>query len=134
MLERHFVTFYSPGTFFHEETTRAIDSWNIEAALEMVQDIRERYGATPFAFCFSTRQRAEEELDSKVVRRSGRYYLGGIVLTLDEIKARNGPEDAILISNMESNGWERVIENRNSWKVTQPLKADDAVLEFAPIT
>jgi len=51
------------------------------------------------------------------------------VLTLAEVKARGREEDRILISNMENNGWGRVIENCNSWKVVQPLEDIDTVLE-----
>lgn len=133
MLEAHFVTFVSPGTFVHEETTRPIDRWDINAALKMAREIKERHSATPFAFRFSTRRREDSDLDSRVVKQSGRYYLGGTVLTLDEIKARNDPKDAVLISNMECNKWGRVIENCNSWKVTQPLEDDDTVLDFTPV-
>lgn len=130
MLEQHFVTFLSPGTFVHEETTKKIAGWNVQAALALVASIHERHGATPFAFQFSTRRREDEELDSKVVATSSRYYLGGTVLTLQEVQARNDPGDRILISNMQYNKWDRVIENHNSWKVVQPLGADDIVLDF----
>jgi len=129
-MKQHFVTFLSPGTIFFEETSKPIDSWNIEEAKKMARDIKERHGATPFAFYFTTRARTEKELDSKQVKKSFKYYLGGKVETLAEVKARNLPDERILLSNMECNGWDRIVTNTNSWKVTQPLFADDVVLDW----
>jgi len=129
-MNKNFVRFLSPGTFCHEETTKPIGSWDVEKATEMARTIEERYGATPFAFQFVTRGRNKNELDSRVTATSGRYYLGGKVLTLKQIKARKNPDDKTLIWNMENNGWNRVVENRNSWKVVQPLEDDDTVLDF----
>jgi hypothetical protein len=57
------------------------------------------------------------------------YYLGGKVETIDEVKARGDSNDRILISNMQSNGYSRVVTNINSWKWTQPLNDDDVVLD-----
>lgn len=70
-IEKNFVTFFSPGTFVHEETTKEIDNWNVDEARDMARGIVERHGATPFAFQFSTRRREEDDLDSKVVSHSG---------------------------------------------------------------
>ena len=132
MIERHFVTFLSPGTLVHEKSTMEIEGWDVKSAVEMSHNIKERHGATPFAFQFSTRAREDHELDSKVTARSGRYYLGGEILTLADIRNRNDPADEILIRNMEGNGWDRVVVNSNSWKITQPLDADDVVLSDLP--
>src|SRR5688572_12971577 len=120
-MRQDFVTFLSPGTFVHEETTKPIDSWDVGKATAMARDIKERHSATPFAFQFSTRERGPEDLDSKVTKTSGRYYLGGKIETLAEIEARNDPDEQILISNMRGNDWHRVIVNTNSWKIVQPF-------------
>lgn len=128
-MEKHFVTFYSPGTFVSEETTKPIDSWDIEAAKAMASAVTERYSAKPYGFKFSTRSRGLEDLDSKTTKTSPMYYLGGKVETLAEVRARATDADRILISNMEGNGWNRIITNTNSWKFTAPLRADDVVLE-----
>jgi len=38
--------------------------------------------------------------------------------------------EKILVSNMEVNGWKRVITNDNSWRWTQPLEKSDVVLDW----
>ena len=129
MIEKHFVTFVSPGTFCPETTTREIDSWDVDTAVEMASDVIERHNATPYSFHFTTRSN-DGKLDSKETARSCNYFLGGQVLTLQDVKDRNDPRDSVLISNMENNGYDRVIQNDNSWRATLPLKKNDVVLEF----
>ena len=128
-LEKHFVTFYSPGSFVAETSTKPIESWDVTTAVEMAKSIKERHAAIPYGFRFSTRSRGEEDLDSKETCHSPMYYLGGKVETIDEVKARGDSNDRILISNMQSNGYGRVVTNINSWKWTQPLNDDDVVLD-----
>jgi hypothetical protein len=127
-MEKHFVEFLSPGTFVAESASKPIDAWDVEAAVLMAADIKERYGATPYGFRFSTRSRGPDDLDSKETARSGVYYLGGRIETLEQVKARNDPKERILISNMEGNGWDRIVVNDNSWRWTQPLRDGDVVL------
>lgn len=129
-MKKHFVLFYSPGTFVSETTEKEIDSWDVEKAKKLARTIKERHNASPYGFCFITRERRDDELDSKVTKTSNTYFLGGKVLTLNDILAKDDPNDRILISNMKNNGWDRVIENTNSWKVTLPLKSDDIILEW----
>lgn len=131
-MKKHFVTFYSPGTFVSEMSSKEIDSWDVEVAMEMARNIKERHSATPYGFRFSTRARGENDLDSKEVASSNMYYLGGRIRHLDFIIIENKPDEQILISNMKMNGWDRVIENTNSWKITQPLEEGDVVLEWKP--
>lgn len=125
----HFVTFYSPGTFVAEQTRKPIDAWNIGDAMAMARDIVERHGATPFAFVFTTRSRGEDDLDSKEVNRSPTYYFGKRAVTLAEIESRNDPKDAILISNMKINKWERAVETMSGWRHASPLMEGDVVLD-----
>lgn len=125
----HFVTFLSPGTFVAEDTTKPIESWDVDEAVKMARGVKERHGAVPYGFYFSTRERTEDALDSKEAARSDFYYLGGRVETLAEIEARADPKESILRSNMRCNGWDRVVVNDNSWRWTQPLHKGDTVLE-----
>lgn len=129
-MQQHFVTFYSPGTFVHEETVKPIISWDIDVAMTMARGIVERHGATPFAFRFTTRVRDDDELDSRELSVSRKYFLGGEILTRGEIEARNDPADAILIANMRGNNITRVVKNRNSFTSTHMLDDDDIVLYF----
>lgn len=129
-MKKHFVTFYSPGTFVSETSSRPIDSWDIDKAKDMARDISERYNATPYGFRFTTRERSDEELDSKDIAHSAMYYLGGKIETLAEVKARATDKESTLIGNMECNNVERIITNDNSWRFTAALEKDDVVLEW----
>ena|SRR5581483_5065315 len=132
MLQQHYVTFFSPGTFVAEQNVEKVDSWDVEAATERAKTVLERHGATPYGFQFTTRARGEDDLDAKETARSPFYYLGGKIETLAEIEARADPKERILLGNMRSNGYDRVIVNDNSWRWTQPLLPTDVVLDFTP--
>lgn len=108
-MKAHFVTFYSPGTLFSEDTTKPIDSWDVEKAKKMSKGITERYNQKPFCFVFSTRERTDTDLDSKVVKTSAKHYLGGRVMTIDEIESELG-KDSILAGNMRCNNWKKAIK------------------------
>jgi len=127
-MEQHFVTFYSPGTFFAEATQKPIEAWDADLAVAMSSDIKERYGARPYGFRFSTRARTADELDSKEVAKSPMYYLGGKVETIEEVEARNAPDEQILRDNMRCNGYDRIWTSTQGWKWTQPLRYDDVVI------
>jgi hypothetical protein len=129
--QQHFVTFYSPGSFTAETTDREVKSWDIEAAKKMAHTIVERYGATPYAFQFSTMGRGARDWNAKELASSPLYYLGGRVETLTQVEARNDPKEDILRSNMRCNGWNRIIIN-DSYRFTQPLKDTDVVLNWRP--
>lgn len=127
-MEKHFVRFLSAGTFVAEETVMPIEEWDVGQAIEMSRNITERYGAKPYGFQFVTKGRTDEELDSKVINRSGIYYINGVVETLSQVKAKGNPGDRILISNMESNGWDKVVTTYNPYKWTQPFNEEDSVV------
>ena len=131
-MKKHFVEFFSPGTLVAESSLLPIDNWDVEKAMKMADTITERHGATPYGFQFVTKAREDDELDSKIVKRSKTYYLGGKVFTLAEIKKKNDPDDRILISNMEGNHYPAVIINTNSWKWTQPFEKGDVLLDYTP--
>jgi hypothetical protein len=128
-MEKHFVEFYSPGTLVSEMNTEPIDSWDVDTAVEMARSIVQRHSARPYGFRFITRERGPEDLDSHISKRSGIYYLGGKVETLEEVEARNDPAEAILRDNMRSNNISRIIVNKNSWRFTGELHDEDTVLD-----
>lgn len=127
-MKKHFVTFFSPGTFVAEQTTKPVDSWDVEAAKTMAETITERYSAVPYAFQFLTRERGPDDLDSKITERSPMYYINCKVETIAEIEARNDPKESILRSNMRGNGWDKVVVTTKGWRWTQPLASGDVVL------
>jgi hypothetical protein len=127
-VKAHFVTFYSPGTFVAEDSTLPIPKWDVPLAKKMSKKIVERYGARPYGFRFSTRKRGPGDLDSKVVKTSATYYIGGKVRTIAEVEREANPGEAILLENMKCNGWGRVWTSTEGWKWSQPLGDDDIVL------
>ena len=127
---KHFVTFFSPGTLFSEETTREIKSWDVDKAVEMSYSIEARYGAKPYGFCFSTRSNDGTSLDSKETNRSDRYFLGGTKRTREEILAGEDPSEDTLRKNVECDeDIIAVVDNCNSYKCCLPLGANDVILE-----
>ena len=116
-MKKHSVKFLSPGTFVSEQSTLEIDSWDIKKAVQMSKTITERHGAKPYGFRFVTRERKKNELDSKEVKWSGIYYLGGKILTLEDVVDRNDPNDKILISNMRINEWDKKFEHNGYTKI-----------------
>lgn len=129
-MQKHFVTFESPGTFVHETTTKPIEKWDVTVASKMAHDVVERHNAIPFAFFFTTRSRTNKQLDSKIIKISPRYFLGGEVKTIEDIEAEHDPKNDILISNMRCNHWPKIVINTNSWRVVQPLLDGDTVLDW----
>lgn len=148
-MEKHFVTFCSPGTFVSETSlissankiyfagsmrggraacTREIAAWNVDEAVAMSREIKERHGATPYGFYFTTRTRGEADFDSKQTAKSNFYWLGGDVRTADEVLAGTDPKEQILRDNVRINDFKRIITNRNSWKFTSQMEDDDVVL------
>ena len=125
---KHYVTFYSPGTFVAEQSTHEVDVWSVDLAILMSKEIKERYGATPYGFQFTTRERTEKDFDSREVAKSPFYYLGGEVFTLEQLKAL--PNNKILIANMESGNYDKVVINTNSYNWTQPFGKNDVVLDM----
>jgi hypothetical protein len=131
-LIKHFVTFYSPGTFVSETSTKEIPDWDIYKAMEMAHEIVERYGATPYGFRFHTSVRGPDDFNPKETKRGNMYFLGGRIKTLAEVEARNDPNDRILISNMKSNDFKSVVVNDNSYRSTMPLNEGDMIVEWTP--
>jgi len=127
-MQKHFVEFYSPGTLVSESTTREIAEWDIDAARAMSAGIVERHGSHPYAFRFITRSRESGDLDSRISAKSPLYFLSGVVETYDEVVKRDSPNERILRSNMEVNGYKRVITCKTPWRITLPFGDDDVLL------
>jgi hypothetical protein len=135
----HRVTFLSPGTFFAEQTSKPVESWDVKAAAGLSSDVVERYGAKPYAFYFTTSITAPDvpdgmggflKVEPRETERSGLHFLGGTVLTLADVEARNDPKDSILISNMRCNRCV-VVENTNSYKSVNPFGENDVIVDGA---
>lgn len=136
--ETTLVTFFSPGTFFAESTTKEIASRDTRLAARMARDITERHGARPYGFSFATRITGDPQPDgrggflkapSDDVDVTGLYFLGGELVTYDEVCKRHDPSEDILRSNMRGNGYWIVCVNRNGYRSTQPFEPTSVLLD-----
>lgn len=134
-LRKHFVTFLSPGTFVSEASTQPIERHDPKLAVEMAERVVERYGAKPYGFRFETRLVAEIPdgeggtlKASKDVGVSGIYFLGGTLVTYDEVRLRNDPNERILRENMRGNEMWIVVVNTNSYRATLPFNEEDVLV------
>jgi hypothetical protein len=134
---QHFVTFYSPGTFVSEQTTKPIKAWDISKAVTMSKRITERYNAKPYGFRFSTSLVAQPvpdgeggtlRVEPKEVKTSGTHFLGGRLRTIDDVRADAKKAERILLSNMECNDIAVIVENTNSYLSTLPFSEKDILL------
>jgi hypothetical protein len=137
-MRKHYVTFLSPGTFVSEQTTRPADAWDVPGACEAARGVRERHGATPYGFYFTTCLTADPVPDGeggwlnvqgREAERSGMFFLGGRLLFVHELRAAGRKEDKILVSNMEANDWPVCVRNDNSWRSVQPFGEKDAIVD-----
>jgi len=78
-MEKHFVQFFSPGTFVSEQSEFEVSTFDKVQAVEKAREIVERHGARPYGFRFVTKTRGEDDLDSHVSYYSGMHYLGGSI-------------------------------------------------------
>jgi len=118
--KRRFVNFLAPGSLYAEESRVETDETD-----PLKIDVPE----SAFAFYFSEFYEAmcqDKRLVSQSEKTSGRYYPGGQILTLKDVK-REHPEKDILARNMEYNeGWNpAVLTRRGNW---QPFEDDDVIL------
>ena len=137
-MRKHFVTFYSPGSFMAETTTREVSEWSTHEAMKLAASVKERYNAIPYGFKFDTRivhdptpdgEGGTIKVESKVVDTSGMYFINGLVQTVEDIEALNDPSNSILISNMRCNGYDKVVTTKNGYRWTQPLNEKDCVVD-----
>jgi hypothetical protein len=137
-IEKHFVEFTSPGTFFHEETPTPIDAWDVGSAVAMAKGIKERLGAAPCGFQFVTRLCHEPiadgkggtlKVESRELRRSGTHFITGRVITFEDAHAGGEPM-RILRDNMRINDWPLCIENTNTWPWKNRYEPGDCIVDW----
>jgi hypothetical protein len=100
-----YVEFYYPGIMVDEASVKVVNHRDSKKV---------NVPSGSFGFRFFDVKSTEEgdvKMESDRLNLSPMYYYGGRIMTLDDVR-REMPNDRILISNMESNGWSRVIKCR----------------------
>jgi hypothetical protein len=140
-MKKNYVEFLSPGTFCSESSSFPIEKWDVKEAISILKEknIKERYGAKPYGFRFSTWVEAENDvivdgellkLEPKKVESSGIYYLTGTVRSAQDVLNGNEERESILRSNVRCNGFNAVVENRNFYLSTFPFYPEDKVVNW----
>ena len=91
-MTRHFVVFLRHGLFLSDASVELpVESWTLSEA--------RRYRKTQdgYGFFFITRERTDDELDSRIVAESGFHFLEGAYVPIEETE-RRGP--SILLDNL----------------------------------
>ncbi|ULQ47438.1 hypothetical protein JN531_003940 [Flagellatimonas centrodinii] len=120
-ITERFATFYSPGLLFAETSTVAVNS---------LDPLAVKWPNTAYAFTLHEREDVVDG-DSRftgTARQIGPtyYHPDSKVETLAEVRASR-PNANVLISNMESNRWDKIIWSRwGNWP--QPFEDGKAVV------
>jgi len=123
-IRKTYIEFVYPGYILNETSTKEVKSR--DTAKVKVPD-----GA--FGFKFFDILEATVEADGKPVKltsarinESPMYYYGGRIYTRAEV-AREVPNNQILLANMDSKGWDKVIKTRA--RNFQPFEKTDVFVE-----
>jgi hypothetical protein len=116
-----YVEYLSPGTFVSETTLIECSTpYDMYEAVRGAKKIKERHSTTPYGFHFVDGN--HRSIDERT------YYITGDVISYDDVPAIE--KNSILRSNMQGNDWAYIIENTNSWKITQPFDEKDVVVDW----
>lgn len=118
MAIKQYVEFMYPGAFFSETEVREVKERD-PTKLEVPQGC--------FGYRFFERQEVQEggeTLFGQPRNYSGTTYFGK-AMTIADVK-REMPDAKTLISNMENNGWDKVVKTRRG--NFQPLQLEDRVI------
>jgi uncharacterized protein (UPF0128 family) len=118
IMTKHYVEFYYPGSFFPETSVKEIKSRK-----EKIETPKGCYG-----YMFFDQEEIEsngETLIGKPKNKSGMTYFGK-KYSIEDLK-REFPENRILISNIEGNGYKFAVKTiRGNW---QPVDKKDKVVD-----
>ena len=118
-MQKTYVEILYPGSFLLESSIKPVDSRD-PAKFKAPKGC--------FGYRFFDREEVvsddEEVLKGKPKNHSGTYYFGK-VMTVDEVKSQV-PDSGILVTNMQTNGWDRVVKTRCG--NFQPLTSSDTIV------
>ena len=124
------VTFYTPGSFMPNESTKEVPGLDTEQIAAMAP--KNAYSFIVQEFSEKTTTVDGEDFSKKeAVGEPQRFYLGGDLYTVDELKEKFAGDHSkeTLIANFEGNDWPKAILCRTgNW---QPFYDDDVLLEVA---
>lgn len=105
------VEFRSPGTIVAETDEAIFPDKNISRIYQYSQTIKQRYGATPYAF--------------RIFGEKGWYFLNCKIETIEDVRQRKLKEEETLLWNMETNHLYKIAKATKGYSWTTPYSEND---------
>ena len=105
---KHYVQYFSPGSFVSETSDKEIPSRSLDHVLPMKKN------SYSYGFLFFDREETKingEVLKGKKKNYSSTHYIGGRKMNATEVKAEV-KNNATLLSNMKINEWKYVVKTK----------------------
>jgi hypothetical protein len=133
MTTKYYAKFLFPGLLFSESERVELKNHSSQEALKKMPKNAfafELYDVETRSYVLSETETHDKLGDDaitkdKTVNRSGVFYPGGVLFTLEEVKSM-GKKYSILASNMEGNCWDPVVKTTAG--NFQPFEKNDVIL------
>lgn len=127
MTTEHWVKFLLPGTLFPEETRVQLESRSTREAMAFADKNAYAFKLYDVEVRTGVLEDGEKIENRRMVNESGMYFIGGKLLDKEDIAKENELNNrySILLSNMESNGYEYVVRCRTG--NYQPFQEGDVL-------
>ena len=129
------VTYYSPGTFFAESSSKEFDTFDLSKFVSHSANVSERHGAKPYGFSVEKLELPvtlpkmgtfKVVVEPKVLETSGIYYITGEIIFSEDIVDK---DKDIFKSNLENNSDGVGIVNKNSYLFHGMFSKDDFIVD-----
>lgn len=123
---KKYVRYYYEGKYIDHIVHREIETESVD---DIINDIQSIDGIWPYRFQFVTRHPEKETSGEwSISNVSHMYFVNGKIRTLDELIKENNPNNKVLIGNMKSNNYDKIIESTHGW-VSSFREGKDTLIE-----
>lgn len=122
--------FSIPYIRMQNEVRETVRSSNIDEAREIACRLAEEFGVAPVSFVFAIISTRDDRETREAYSR--RYFFGGHVRSMEDVRLEKKPTERILIERMRREGFDRVLTIKGAVTMNFLINDDDDVLEPLP--